>query len=92
MKLELLLAAAVTTAAVSLDATAQEWKLVAVDTGQLTFADIARVARNEIAASLWALESFPAVRYIGDGGIRTVRGRCATCSTAVRKLTRSPSG
>jgi hypothetical protein len=67
MKLELAVAAAVAAAAVSFGATAQDWKLVALDGGQLTFADGGRIQRNAVAASLWALESYPEARHVDDG-------------------------
>jgi hypothetical protein len=47
-------------------AAAQDWTLVSVHDQQLTFADKERVRRNAVAASLWALESFPELRYVGD--------------------------
>jgi len=67
MKLKLAVAAAVAAAAVSLGAAAQEWKLVSIDDDQLTFADGGRIQRNAVAASLWALESYPEVRQVDDG-------------------------
>jgi hypothetical protein len=67
MKLRLVVAAAAATAAMSLGAAAQDWKLVALDDQQLTFADGGRVGRNPVAASLWVLESYPEVRHMGDG-------------------------
>ncbi|HXV09025.1 MAG TPA: surface-adhesin E family protein [Burkholderiales bacterium] len=67
MKLKLVVAAAVATAAMSLSAAAQDWKLVSLDDQQLTFTDGGRVARNPVAASLWVLESYPEVRHVGEG-------------------------
>jgi hypothetical protein len=67
MKLKLAVVAAVAAAAVSSGATAQDWKLVALDGEQLTFADGGRIQRNAVAASLWALESYPEARHVDDG-------------------------
>jgi hypothetical protein len=67
MKLKLVVAAAVAAGAVSFGAIAQDWKLVALDDEQLTFADGGRIQRNAVAASLWALESYPEVRPLDDG-------------------------
>ena len=67
MKLILMFVAAVAAVAVSFGATAQDWELVALDGGQLTFADGGRIQRNAVAASLWALESYPEVRHLDDG-------------------------
>jgi hypothetical protein len=66
MKFKLALVSTVAAAALSLGAAAQEWELVALDSGQLTFVDGARVQRNQVAASVWALESFAEVHYIGE--------------------------
>jgi len=67
MKLKLIVAAAAAMMAVSLVTTAQDWKLVAFDDAQLTFADGGRVVRNPVAASVWALESYPDVRHAVEG-------------------------
>lgn len=67
MKLKLAIVSAVIGGALSLGAAAQDWTLVALDSGRLTFADGARVQRNQVAASVWALESFAEVRHLGDG-------------------------
>jgi NAD(P)-dependent dehydrogenase (short-subunit alcohol dehydrogenase family) len=65
MKLRMLLAIAA--AAVSLSATAaQDWQLVQADADQLTFVDRSRVVKNEVAASVWVLESFAHLQSIGD--------------------------
>ena len=65
MKLRTLLA--VVAAAVSFNAAAaQDWQLVQADAEQLTFVDRARIAKNEVAASMWVLESFAHRQYIGD--------------------------
>jgi hypothetical protein len=65
MKLRTLLAIA--SAAVSFSAAAgQDWQLVRADAEHLTFVDRARVAKNEVAASMWVLESFAHPQYIGD--------------------------
>jgi hypothetical protein len=68
MNFKLAVAAAAAMIAISLGAAAQEWKLVALDDQQLTFADGGRVVRNPVAASLWVLESYPEARHAGDGG------------------------
>lgn len=65
MKLRTLLASAA--AAVSLSAAAaQDWQLVQADAEHLTFVDRARIAKNEVAASMWVLESFAHPQYVGD--------------------------
>jgi surface-adhesin protein E len=65
MKLRMLFAIAA--AALSLNAAAgQDWQLVQADTEQLTFVDRGRVVKNEVAASVWVLESFAHQQSIGD--------------------------
>ena len=65
MKLHMLLAIAA--AAVSFSApAAQDWQLVQADADQLTFVDRARIVKNEVAASVWVLESFAKLQSIGD--------------------------
>ena len=75
MKLKLAVTAAATVMAVSLAAAAQDWKLVALDDAQLTFADGGRIQRNGVAASLWALESYSDVHHMDAGNWYPHRSR-----------------
>jgi len=68
MQLKLALLGGLTAGVLSLGAAAQEWKLVAQDGAQLTFADGARAQRNAVAASIWVLESFAETHHIGEDG------------------------
>lgn len=69
MKLRTLLAIAA--AALSFSAAAaQDWQLVQADAEHLTFVDRGRIAKNEVAASMWVMESFAQPQYIGDDHYR----------------------
>jgi len=67
MKPRTLLAIAAAAASFSA-AAAQDWQLLQADGKHLTFVDRARLARNEVAASMWVLESFAHPQTIGDDG------------------------
>jgi hypothetical protein len=66
MTLKLSLAAAAAALTLSGAAAAQDWTLVSVHDQQLTFADKEQVKRNAVAASLWALESYPELRHAAN--------------------------
>ena len=65
MKLRIFVAIAALAASLSA-AASQDWQLVQADSEQLTFVDRGRIVKNEVAASVWVLESFAHQQSIGD--------------------------